>query len=98
MRLEWPRRYAQKRALAKDAVAAYTQWREECAAVRNAYHRWLGASVARKANAFDDYKAALNREERAARRYARLMSRAGHLPETGLGHQLVQIHMSALRR
>ena len=98
MRLKRPRRSARKRALVQDAVTAYTQWREECAAVRNAYRGWLGASVARKPFAFADYRAALDREERAAKRYARLMDRAGHLPETGLGHQLVQIQMSALGR
>jgi hypothetical protein len=91
MRLKRAKRYARERAVVENTVAACTQWREECDAVRNAYLRWLGASVARKTNAFDDYRGALDREERAARRDARLMGRARHLAETGLGHQLVQI-------
>jgi hypothetical protein len=98
MRLKRSRRLARKRTLVDDAVAAYTQWRDECAAVRNAYRRWLGASAVRKRLAFEDYNAALDREERAARRYARLMGRAGHLPETGLARQLVQTQTGVLGR
>ena len=98
MRLRRPRCFARKRALVQDAVAAYTQWRAECAAVRNSYRRWVAASAARKPFAFEDYQAALDREERAARRYARLMVRASHLPETGLARQLVEIQTSALGR
>jgi len=54
----------------------------------------VAASAAEQPSAFDDYKTALDREERAARRYARLMGRAGRLPETGVAHQLAQIQMS----
>lgn len=96
MRLKWPRRSARQRALVEDAVAAYAQWRGECAAVGNAYRRWVAASAAEKPFAFDDYDAALEREEHAASRYARLMERAGRLPETGLAHQLAQIQTSSL--
>ena len=42
MRLKRPKRSARQRALVESAVAAYTQWRGECAAVRNAYRRWVG--------------------------------------------------------
>lgn len=91
MRLKRPKRSARQRALVEGAVTAYTQWRGECAAVRNAYRRWVGASAAEKPFAFDDYNAALDREEHAAGRYAHLMGRAGQLPETGLAHQLAQI-------
>jgi hypothetical protein len=95
MRVTFQRRSARQRALVDGVFAAYSQWRRECAAVRNAYRRWVGASAADKPTAFDDYNAALDREEHAASRYARLMDRAGRLPETGLAHQLTQIHMSS---
>lgn len=98
MKLKRLRRSARRRALVDGAVVAYTQWREECAAVRNAYRRWVGARAADRAYAFADYTAALDREERAATRYARLMGRAGHLRETGLARQLVQIEMTSQGR
>lgn len=90
MRLKLPKRSARQRALVQCTLAAYTQWRAECVAVRNAYRRWIAANAAQKSFAFDDYRDALDREERAATRYARLMSRAGQLPETGLAHQLAR--------
>ena len=73
------------------AVIAYAQWRSECAAVRGAYHRWVGAGAGDNAVAFYAYNDALDREEHAAKRYARLISRAGEMPETALLHQLVRI-------
>jgi hypothetical protein len=94
MRVTFQRRSARQRELVDGVFAAYTQWRGECSAVRNAYRAWAGASPADKRTAFDGYNAALDREEHAACRYARLMGRAGQLPETGLTHQLTQIHMS----
>lgn len=95
MRLKRLTRSARQRALVDGAVAAYTQWREECAAVRSAYRRWIGARAVDRPFAFADYNAALDREERAARRYARLMGRARDLRETGLAHQLVQIQIGS---
>jgi hypothetical protein len=44
--------------------------------------------------AFGDYKAALDREQRAATLYARLTRRAGHVVEIGLAHRLAQIETS----
>lgn len=96
MRLKRLKRSRRRRALVDGALAAYAQWREESAAVRSAYRRWIGAGVADRPYAFADYNAALDREERAARRYARVMSRAGHLRETGLAHQLAQIQIGSL--
>jgi len=58
------------------AVAGYAQWRGECAAVRNAYRRWVGASAADKPFAFYAYTTALDREEHAASRYAHLVGGA----------------------
>jgi ribosomal protein S21 len=98
MRLKRLKRSVRQRALVDRAVTAYTQWRAESAGVWNAYRRWVRASAAERPFAFDDYVAALDREEHAARRYARMMDRAGHLREMGLAHQLVQIDMSSRGR
>jgi hypothetical protein len=58
-----------------DAVMdGYVSWREECAAVHAAYREWLRAGPARRALAFEDYRAALDREERAASEYQRLLA------------------------
>ena len=95
MRLKPIMRSARQRALVDAAVIAYTQWRWECAAVRNAYRRWKSVSAFDRPRAFDAYKATLDREEGAAKLYARLMTRAGHLAEAGLAHQLAQIQISS---
>ena len=42
----------------------YVDWREESAAVEAAYHTWRGAPPDQRQVAFDDYFAALDREER----------------------------------
>jgi hypothetical protein len=94
MRLKLLKRSAHRRALVVGAVAAHTQWRGECKAVRTAYRRWVAASAAEQPFAFDDYTAALDREQRAASQYARRMRRAGRLPEMGLARQLAEIQIS----
>jgi len=48
-----------------------------------------------KSLAFVAYNAALDREERAAKLYARLLRRTGHIAETGLAHQLAQIQITS---
>ena len=73
------KRYARRRRAMDAAIDAYVSWREECAAVREAYRRWTGATVASRSLAFDAYLAALAREERAARVYAAFIGRAGRL-------------------
>jgi hypothetical protein len=70
------------------ALDAYVAWREECAAVRVAYLTWRLAGAAGATPAFDDYAAALDREELAAKLYADLARRVGHAPELGLARQL----------
>jgi hypothetical protein len=82
------RRRARRRAVVDAAVAAYAQWRVECAAVRSAYRTWTAASASAGSVAFEAYHAALDREERAARIYARVTRRAGRLAETALAYQL----------
>jgi hypothetical protein len=79
---------ARRRARVDAAVAAYTQWRSERDAVRAAYRVWSAAGAFGDRLAFEAYQSALDREERAARTYASRMSRAEHLAETGLAHQL----------
>jgi hypothetical protein len=60
-----------------DAVMdGYITWREESAAVEAAYHTWRGASRDGRTVAFEDYFAALDREERAASEYRRLIELA----------------------
>ena len=52
--------------LADDFLESYVCWREECAEVRGAYERWQGVEPPDRALAFAAYRAALDREERAA--------------------------------
>jgi hypothetical protein len=80
-----------QRLLADAAVAAYSEWRGECAAVRVSYQQWVDARREEERSAFSDYRSSLDREEHAAKRYARLMRRAGHLGETGVVLQLARI-------
>lgn len=95
MRLSRLMQAARQRARADGAVAAYAQWRADCAAVRIAYRRWVGASRAEKPVAFYDYSTALRREEHAASRYAQLVRRAGRVPERGLARQLAEVQLSS---
>ena len=61
--------------LVDEAVDAYVDWREERATVWDAYARWTSAPVPDSLLAFSAYRAALDREERAAHVYAELMTR-----------------------
>ena len=58
------------------AMDGYVTWREESAAVRVAYESWRRASPIEEAVAFEDYFIALDREERAASEYRRLIELA----------------------
>ena len=63
------------------ALDAYIAWREESAAVQDAYRNWLHAGREERALAFAAYSAALDREEYAAAEYQRLIERAqSHVP------------------
>ena len=77
--------------LSDPVMGAYDEWRNECAAVRNAYRRWVSARALDERSAFDAYTAALDREERAAMRYARLIRCAGRSAEAGLAPQLARV-------
>jgi hypothetical protein len=51
----------------------------------------VAAGAGDKVCAFYAYNDALDREEHAANRYARLISRTGEIPETASLHQLARI-------
>ena len=60
-----------------DAVMdRYVTWREESVAVEAAYRTWRRASAGQRTVAFEDYFAALDREEEAASEYRRLVELA----------------------
>jgi hypothetical protein len=85
----WP--VARRRARIDAAIAAYVQWRCESDAVHATYRGWIAATALGEPMAFEAYRSALDREERAATTYARLMSRVGHLPEARRAHQMASI-------
>ncbi|UGS37182.1 hypothetical protein [Capillimicrobium parvum] len=64
-----------ERPLIDDAFDAYLEWRDESAEVRHAYERWNCAPAREARREFWAYRAALEREEHAARVYGRLASR-----------------------
>jgi hypothetical protein len=63
------------RQLVDEAIEAYVDWREECAAVWDAFERWENTPAVDAAAAFSAYGAALDREESAARAYAERLGR-----------------------
>jgi hypothetical protein len=65
--------YSAGRELVDDTLDAYIEWREKCAAVRDAYRRWAIAPVSRETGAFLEYVATLDNEEHAANLYAQLI-------------------------
>ena len=81
-----------RRARVDAAVAAYTQWRDRDA-VRAACRAWTAARASGEPLAVEACQAALDREERAAKTYAGLMSRVGDLADTSLPRQLAWMHL-----
>jgi hypothetical protein len=65
------------RHLVDEMVAAYAEWREECANVRAAYDRWSCADAADEPLAFGAYQSALDKEEKASQEYAALVASVG---------------------
>lgn len=72
-----------QKQIVDDAVIAYVEWREESTEVWNAYGSWGSAPPEDVRRAHATYRAALDREEAAAKVYAGLMKRVGDLVETG---------------
>jgi hypothetical protein len=63
--LTWP-----VAGLVDEMLACYVDWREDAAAVDDAYTRWLTAPAQEKAQCYSAYFASLDREESAAAGYA----------------------------
>ena len=61
--------------LLDELVEAYVTWRERSTDVRGAYVRWSHRPGGRDAEAFVDYRDALDREERAAADYQVVVER-----------------------
>jgi hypothetical protein len=78
------KRSAQQRHLLDGALDAYINWREECIAVEDAYRTWAHARAEDVEGAFDDYEAALYREEHAANVYAGWIGRVRDFVAIGL--------------
>jgi len=57
-------------------MCGYVTWREESLAVAATYESWTSARSDTRAIAFTEYVAALDREERAASEYQRLLKQA----------------------
>jgi hypothetical protein len=93
MRLRLIRRSARQRELVDAAVTAYAQWRSEALRcglpIAGGWLPALGTTCLRSTRT----KYALDREKHAAKRYARIISRAAALPETALLHQLAGVEI-----
>jgi hypothetical protein len=63
------------RPLIDDAFDAYIEWRDASAEVWRTYERWNGAPAPEARRNFWAYRAALEREEHAARVYVLLVAR-----------------------
>ncbi len=72
--------------LLDELVEAYVTWRERSTDVRDAYARWSQRPGGRDAEAFVDYRVALDREERAAAAYQVLVERVQHRQRGTLRH------------
>ena len=62
-------------ALIDEAMERYVEWREECAAVENAYTNWSKAPAGEAELPYAAYGAALDREQIAASLYGRALVR-----------------------
>ena len=68
-------RLRRKNALIDEAIDRYVEWREECAAVYDAYANWTNAPMEETDLPFAAYSAALDREQSAATVYGRAVER-----------------------
>jgi hypothetical protein len=65
--------FAPSRQLVDAVMDGYVSWREASVEVASAYQAWERAARDHRAEAFDRYRVALDREERAADDYRRLV-------------------------
>jgi hypothetical protein len=77
MRIKWSPTAAPNSELIDAVMDAYIEWREESAAVTAAYRTWNNAPAHERTLSYDNYTAALDREELAATVYMRLIEQAG---------------------
>jgi hypothetical protein len=67
------------RQMVDNALDSYLKWRQQCAAVWDAYGRWANATPEDKLSAYAAYQATLDREEAAANVYQTLVDRVSDL-------------------
>jgi hypothetical protein len=71
--MSWVASAASKRRLAMERsqfLASWACWRDACSDLRSAYSCWARCLTPQRALAFANFRAALDREEHAARVYA----------------------------
>jgi hypothetical protein len=79
-RQQGPKRAARAlRRLRDEILDLYLDWREQAAAVADAYASWEGAPAGEEGQCFAAYTAALDREQAAARSYADVLANAERL-------------------
>ena len=74
---------ASLRRLRDEIIDLYLAWREEAAAVADAYALWADATADDKAARFAAFTAAIDREEAAVRSYADVLAAAQLLGANG---------------
>ena len=81
--MNWLLKRSAKRldAIVDEFVESYVSWREACEEVRAAYERWGTSNPPQRTLAYDWYRAALDREEDAARVHSRLATRLRRQPQ-----------------
>ena len=72
-------RRSQRHARLDEAMERYVEWREECAAVEEAYTNWSSAPAGEAKLPYAAYGAALDREQSAAALYGRALVRLKRL-------------------
>lgn len=78
----------QRRDLLDTMLEAWVDWREECLAVRDTYHRWSSIQPPNGPAEFAAYWNALDREERAASTYANTVRRLGGMIQAEHAHKI----------
>jgi hypothetical protein len=69
----------ERKRLARAATDAYVAWRNECAAVTEAYRCWTDAAHDEEATLWEAYESALEREEHIAMAYVEVTDRIAEL-------------------
>ena len=88
MRIKWSPTAAPNSELIDAVIDAYIEWREGSAEVTAAYRTFSRAPAPERTLAYDNYVAALDREELAANVYMRLIEQASGRPPNASSGQL----------